>query len=472
MVKFFNSLTKKVEEFDPLIAGEVSLYSCGPTVYNFAHIGNLRAFIFSDLLKRYLQYRGFKVKHVMNITDVDDKTIRDSQKAGESLQSFTDRYLKEFISDLDTLFVDKAETMPRATEEIDGMVKMIEVLIEKGHAYKAESGDIYFTVSSFPTYGELVGLDASALKANAGGRLNSADEYDKENVQDFALWKAHQEGDGDVFWETSIGKGRPGWHIECSVMSTKYLGQPFDIHTGGVDLKFPHHTNEIAQSECCIGEKFVRYWMHNEHLLVNGKKMSKSAGTFFTLRDLLEKGHDARAIRYELIKTHYRQHLDFREDSLTANKKIVGRFQGFYERLKSKNVFADGVSDWQGVVDKCVNGFIEAMDEDLNISEGLASIFEFMKAVNKEFENLNQGQTNEALQVFQGFDSVLAVLNMEVASSVDGDLEVKIGALIEERAAAKKEKNYERSDQIRDELLAMGIEIKDTPDGVKWKQIN
>lgn len=466
-IRFYNSLSRTVEEFVPLKEGEVTLYSCGPTVYNFAHIGNLRAFLFSDLLKRYLRYRGYRVDHVMNITDVDDKTIRDSKAAGQSLGEFTDYYLAEFIKDLDTLSVDKAERMPRATEEIPGMLEMISQLIESGHAYQVENGDVYFKVSSFPSYGELVQLDASTLKANAGGRLNAADEYDKENAQDFALWKAYSKDDGNVCWDAPFGKGRPGWHLECSVMSTKYLGQPFDIHTGGVDLKFPHHTNEIAQSECCGPKPFVRYWLHNEHLMVNGKKMSKSEGNFYTLRDLLQKGYDPRPIRLELLKTHYRQQLDFREDNLEVNAKTISRLDECSRLLRGESSSDVDKAGWDDKLQKFIHDFEVAMDEDLNISEGLAVVLGFVKEVNKAAPELSAAQKTSALLVLEGFDSVFGLLREEE----DVLLDEEIQELIERRARARKERDFALADKIRDDLLDQGIELKDTPEGVKFRRL-
>jgi len=332
MLQFYNTRTKKLEEFKPLKGNQVRMYGCGPTVYNYAHIGNLRAYIFYNLLRRYLLYKGYDVLFAMNLTDVDDKTIRSSREKGKSLRDYTTYYADLFFKDCETLNIAKPDIVIRATDEIDAMVETIQILMDKGHAYKAPSGDIFFKISSFPEYGEMANIDASKLRANADGRL--ADDYDKEDAQDFALWKAWTPDDGDVFWDTPIGKGRPGWHIECSTMSHKYLGQPFDIHVGGVDLIFPHHTNEIAQSECAYGCQFVNFWIHNAHLMVNGKKMSKSLGNFYTLPDLLAKGYDARAIRYELIKSHYRQTMDFNEKNMEGNKTVIDRLMNFMERLE------------------------------------------------------------------------------------------------------------------------------------------
>ena len=319
MLKLFNTLTRKIKVFKPIKKNKVGMYSCGPTVYNFAHIGNLRAYVFADILKRYLKYGGFKVKHVMNITDIDDKTIRDSQKKGQTLREFTEFYTKAFIEDINSLNIEMPDILPKATKHIPEMASLIKKMLKNGSAYKSK-GSIYFNISKFKKYGELAQLEKRNLKQNASKRLNISDEYEKEEVNDFVLWKAWQKKDRDIFWETEIGKGRPGWHIECSAMSMKYLGESFDIHTGGADLVFPHHTNEIAQSEAATGKKFVNYWTHNEHLLVKGKKMSKSLGNFYTLRDIQEKGYNPLLLRLILLKTHYRKILDFSFDDFEKAK--------------------------------------------------------------------------------------------------------------------------------------------------------
>jgi cysteinyl-tRNA synthetase len=465
-IQFYNTLNRSLQEFVPARPEEVTFYSCGPTVYNFAHIGNMRANISYDLIRRYLEYRGYAVKHVMNITDVDDKTIRDSQAAGQSLTEFTEYYTAEFLEDLKTLKIGIPEIMPRATAEIDEMVELIESLIDKGNAYQTEKGDVYFKISTFPSYGELAKIDLDQLRSNAEGRLNLSDEYDKEDVQDFALWKAYDEGDGDVYWETSIGKGRPGWHTECSVMAHKYLGMPIDIHAGGIDLCFPHHTNEIAQSECCYGGKFVNYWLHNEHVIVDGRKMSKSEGNFYTLRDLLEKGLSARAIRYELLKTHYRQQLDFRISSMEQNQNVLNRFSGFVERLREPKT-GSGWAETNSTVTAAKAKFCEAMDNDLNVAEGLAVIFDFMNSVNRCFEQLSEEDAQKVLHVMEGFEQVFGFVMPEAVE----DLAEEVERLIEERTAARKEKNFARADEIRDELLSRGIELEDTPSGIRWKKI-
>jgi cysteinyl-tRNA synthetase len=419
--------------------------------------------MFVDLLRRYIKYKGYKLKHVMNITDVDDKTIRDSQKQGKTLKEFTQFYTKAFLEDLKTLNIEKAEMMPKATEEIKGMVELVKKLLDKGFAYKAEDG-IYFRISKFKDYGKLAKLDLEQLKAGASGRVR-ADEYDKADVHDFVLWKFWDEEDGDVFWETEIQKGRPGWHIECSVMSSKYLGQPFDIHTGGVDLIFPHHTNEIAQSEAAEEKQFVKFWIHNEHLIVNGKKMSKSLGNFYTLRDLLDKGYDPKAIRYELLGTHYRQKLDFREDNL---KKIPETLQKFYDFLDKLDDIKEGKDNAKvpRLIEKAKKDFEKEMDNDLSIAGALAAIFEFMTSVNKIMGKIGHKDAKEIKKIMMGFDSVLGIMRHE-----KGELSAEIKSLIKKREEARKKKDWETADKIRAELKEKGIILEDTPKGVRWKKI-
>jgi cysteinyl-tRNA synthetase len=328
-LKLYNTLTRKKEAFKPIKKGKVGMYVCGPTIYSFAHIGNFRAYMSADILRRWLKFKGFGIKQIMNLTDVDDKTIRDSKRKGISLSKFTAKYSKIFFEDLDTLNIERAERYPKATDHIKEMAALVNALMKKGLAYRGKDA-IYYSIEKFKDYGKLAHLEKAQLKP--GARVKQ-DEYDKEHAHDFALWKLWDKDDGNVFWNVEIGgkpsKGRPGWHIECSAMSMKYLGPTFDIHTGGVDLIFPHHQNEIAQSEGATGKPFVRYWLHNEHLLVNGEKMSKSAGNFYTLRDLIKKGHDAMAIRYQLLATHYRQKLNLTDDALKAAKQAVDRLTDF-----------------------------------------------------------------------------------------------------------------------------------------------
>jgi cysteinyl-tRNA synthetase len=462
-IYFFNTLTRKKEVFKPLEAGKVKIYTCGPTVYDFAHIGNFRAFLFEDLLKRWLIQRDFKVTHVMNITDIDDKTIKGSQKQGVPLRQFTDFYIKAFFEDIKALNIEFADVYPKATDHIIEMVNLIKTLIAKGFAYKGEDGSIYFSVDKFSDYGKMSKIKICELKS--GARV-SQDEYAKEEAQDFALWKAWTFEDGNVFWETELGKGRPGWHIECSAMSMKYLGDTFDIHCGGVDNMFPHHENETAQSEAATGKKFVNYWMHNEHLQVEGKKMSKSLGNFYTLRDLLAKGYDPIVIRYLLISTHYRQQFNFTFEGLEAAKGAVDRLRNFVRRLHD----ADGkesmgkVATFSSMAEACFGG---SMDDDLNIGIALASLFDFVREINNLLD-ANMVSKSEAADVgglMLKFDDVLGVIGrVEVEEALSDDVD----ALVVKREEARKTKNWKEADAIRAQLKTMGIVLEDTAQGVRW----
>lgn len=463
---FYNSLTRKKEEFKPIKDGEVRMYTCGPTVYNYPHIGNLRTFIFEDLLHRWLEYRGFKVIQVMNLTDVDDKTIKNSIANNMSLKEYTDIYKKAFFEDIEALNIKKATYYPAATEYINEMIDMIKVLMEKGYAYETNDG-IYFKISNFKEYGKLAHLEKDELKAGASGRV-SLDEYEKENISDFALWKKWTPEDGDVKWSSPFGDGRPGWHIECSVMSMKLLGETFDIHCGGIDNLFPHHENEIAQSEAYSGKKFVNYWLHSVHLIVNGEKMSKSKGNFFTLRDLLAKGYSPRAVRYALITTHYRKPLNFTFDLLKQANSSLKRIDDFIFSLK--NVSSTGKIDdfLNEVLFNQVKKFEDAMDDDLNISEAMAAIFEMINVYYENFDKVTQELANKVIDTFVKFDSVLGFIFFDKKQD---ELSEEEKALIEERIKAKKEKNYAKADEIRNILLSRGIELRDTKDGVIWKRI-
>jgi cysteinyl-tRNA synthetase len=459
----FNTLTRQKETFHPLEAGKVKIYTCGPTVYDYAHIGNFRAFLFEDLFKRWLQYRGYKVLHVMNLTDVDDKTIKGSQKQGIPLRQFTDFYVQAFFEDIKALNVEPADVYPRATDHIPEMVTIIKTLLAKGVAYRGEDGSIYFSVYKFPSYGQLSHLKVDELKA--GARV-CQDEYCKEEAQDFALWKAWTPEDGDVYWETELGKGRPGWHIECSAMSMKYLGETFDIHCGGVDNMFPHHENEIAQSEAATGKKFVDIWMHNEHLQVEGKKMSKRLGNFYTLRDLLAKGYDPIVIRYLLMSTHYRQQFNFTFEGLEAAKGAVERLRNFVRRLHEADGKDSGgkVAALTQKLDSCFGG---AMDDDLNVSIALSSLFDFVREINSL---LDAGMVSKAEAADVGgkmmqLDDVLGVIGkVEAAEALPSDID----ALVQRREAARKAKNWKEADEIRAQLKAMGIVLEDTAQGIRW----
>ena len=463
-LKFKNSFSGVKEEFNPITEGEVKLYTCGPTVYNYQHIGNFRTFTWGDILHRYLEYKGYKVTHVMNITDVDDKIIRDSQAQKTPRADFIKKYVDAFLEDFQSLGLKQPDVMPLATDHIDGMVDMVQKLVEKGKAYEV-NGNYYFKIESFKDYGKLASLDLDGLKA--GARVAS-DEYEKDSVSDFALWKAYQESDGDIYWDTAIGKGRPGWHLECSVMSMKYLGKTFDIHTGGVDLMFPHHENEIAQSECYTDQKFVNYWLHGEHLIVEGKKMSKSLGNFYTLRDILEKGYTGAVVRYLLMATHYRQRLNFTFDGLEASQKALERYNDFISNLTE---YTGDNSDGsvQEIIESTATRFESAMDDDLNVSGALGVVFDFIRDINrsKAENNLSQAEKDQALALIKRIDSVF---NLTYQNTADDALDPEIEKKIEERTAAKKNRDFALADKIRDELLEMGIILEDRPDGVRWKR--
>jgi len=472
MLKLFNTLTRRIEEFKSIKKGKVGLYSCGPTVYNFIHIGNYRAYIANDLLKRYLKYLGFKVKHVMNITDVDDKTIRDSQKAKKTLKEFTDFYLKFFLEDLEDLNIEMPDVMPKATEHIEDMVNLIKKIEKKGYAYRVNNS-VYFKISKFPNYGELAQLDKQSLKQNADKRLNIKDEYEKENVNDFVLWKAWDETDGEVFWETEIGKGRPGWHIECSAMSMKYLGEHFDIHSGGVDLIFPHHTNEIAQSEAAASKKFVNYWLHNAHLIVNGQKMSKSQGNFYTLKDLKEKKYKPLLLRIILLKTHYRQILNFTFEEFEESRAIALRLINFLINLdyvqnkKSNNLKIDHF------IESYRKNFKKAMDNDLNISRAFSVVFDLVNEINKSIALLTVRQAKKIKNFIFEIDKVFGFIEKlynEYKSLLEEKIEdKKIRQLLKEREKARERKDFRKADFLRQKIAAQGLLIEDLKEGFLLK---
>jgi cysteinyl-tRNA synthetase len=462
MLKLYNTLGRKKDVFEPINKKEVGMYSCGPTVYNFAHIGNFRAYIVADLLKKYLKFKGFNVKHVMNITDVDDKTIKGSIQEKISLKKYTKKYTDAFLSDLKTLNISEADIFPRATDHINEMVAMIQKLSDKGLAYKGEDGSWYYSVSKFKNYGKLSRLKFEGLKE--GARVKQ-DDYDKDQAQDFALWKGYSKEDGDVFWETSLGKGRPGWHIECSAMNTKYLGNGFDIHTGGIDLVFPHHENEIAQAEGCTESPYVNYWVHNEHLLVDGKKMSKSLGNFYTLRDLLDKGYSAVAIRYLLLSTHYRQQANFTFKALEGAKGAVDKLNNFIFVLGGMDCDED-VGNIDELIKETRAAFEMKMDDDLNISGGLAVIFDFMSDVNKL--RLSKDDASKVISFMKEVDAILGVMDFK---KNDENIPKDIESLIKSREDARKNKDFDKADKIRDDLKEKGIELIDTPEGVRWKKV-
>ncbi|MCL2868994.1 MAG: cysteine--tRNA ligase [Candidatus Bathyarchaeota archaeon] len=459
----FNTLTRQKEVFTSINPGEVKMYTCGPTVYDYAHIGNFRAFLFEDLLKRWLKYCGFRVLHIMNLTDVDDKTIKGSQVKGVALRLYTSFYIKAFFEDISKLNIESADVYPCATDHVPEMVSIIKALQAKGFAYRGEDDSIYFAVSKFPKYGKLSHIKVGELKA--GARV-SQDEYAKDDVQDFALWKAYTPEDGDAFWETELGKGRPGWHIECSAMSMKYLGETFDIHCGGIDNMFPHHENEIAQSEAVTGKVFVNYWMHNEHLQVEGKKMSKRFGNFYTLRDLLEKGYDPIVIRYLLLSTHYRQQFNFTFEGLNAAKSAIDRLKNLMRRLYDVK---DGISEGKVAIQiqHVKTCFESAMNDDLNISIALAALFDFVREINNLLDEnvVSVEEANRVIESLMQFDSVLGVIGKVEKDEV---LSSDIDALVQRREEARRAKNWKESDLIRDQLRVLGIVVEDTAQGVRW----
>ncbi len=463
-ILFFNTLTRRKETFIPIEQGKVRMYTCGPTVYDYAHIGNFRAFLFEDLLKRWLEYRGYTITHVMNLTDVDDKTIRGSQKQQIPLAKYTEHYANAFFENIKALNIKPADHYPKATDHIPEMLALIKKLIQKGYAYKAPDNSIYFAIKKFKNYGKLSHIKTAELKT--GARVKT-DEYAKEEAQDFALWKAWTQEDGDVFWETELGKGRPGWHIECSAMSMKYLGETFDIHCGGVDNMFPHHENEIAQSEAATGKKFVNYWLHNEHLLVEGRKMAKKLGNFYTLRDLLEKGYDPIVIRFLLSSTHYRAQFNFTFEGLDAAKGAVERLRNFMRRLRD----ADGKTSGGKIAEllnKVQMDFGCAMDDDLNISVALAALFDFVREVNNllDADAVSVDEAEKVCALMRRFDSVLGVIGeVETEETLPKEAE----ELIKKREEARKAKDWKTADEIRVKLKSMGVILEDTTQGLRWR---
>ncbi|MEI8233387.1 MAG: cysteine--tRNA ligase [Verrucomicrobiota bacterium] len=460
-IRFLNTYTRALEEFRPLDpAGKtVKLYTCGPTVYNYAHIGNFRAYLFEDLLQRHLEASGYQVNRVMNLTDVDDKTIRGCHAAGLPLAEFTQKYKDAFFEDLKTLRVEPATTFPAATDPvyIARMIAMIGHLVEHGYAYQAEDKSVYFRLNKFPDYGKLAHLNLEELRPT--GRIAN-DEYEKESVGDFALWKAWDEADGDVAWESPWGRGRPGWHIECSAMATALLGPEIDIHCGGVDNIFPHHEAEIAQSECCTGRRFVRTWLHCAHLMVEGQKMSKSAGNFYTLRDLLEKGWSGRELRYALLSVNYRLPLNFTFESLAASRSALGRVDEWVARLTEKAGAQSTPSAHPLAAD---NRFAEALDDDLNISGALGVLFDVIRETNRAFDKdeLSPADARALLNWWEKVNSVLQFQREEAA------VPQAVADLVDARAAARAAKNWALSDQLRAQIDAAGWNVKDSKEGQK-----
>ena len=471
MLQFYNTLTRRKEIFKPIEDNVVRLYSCGLTVYDYAHIGNLRAYVFVDLLRRWLEYRGFSVKHVMNLTDVDDKTIHGMKEEGVPLRQYTEKYIKAFFEDLESLNVERAKIVPKATEHIEEMVKLIETLIQKGYAYHGNDGSIYYDISKFENYGKLSKMKIKELKAGARVKV---DEYGKNEARDFALWRAWDPDDGDVFWETSLGKGRPGWHIECSAMSMKYLGTTIDIHTGGVDNIFPHHENEIAQSEAATGERFVKHWLHNEHLIIKGERMGKSLKNFHTLGELIQKNHDPMAVRFLLLSTHYRKQFNFAFEGLEAAENGLQRLRDFMQRLGAmpEEANAQGKkSEWISQrIKETRDEFEEAMDDDLDISRALAVVFNLVRDINRLIDAESVALTDAELvkDLLKDFDRALGILNNREIAPEKPSAEVE--ELIMKREEARRMKDWKTADTIRARLRKIGIVLEDTPQGPKCKR--
>ena len=467
-LRFHNTLSGTKEVFEPLEAGVVRMYTCGPTVWNFAHVGNLRAFLFYDLLRRHLRLSGYRVDHVMNLTDVDDRILDQSMHANQKISEYTRPYAEAFFEDMRALRAEPAEHYPRATEHIDDMVDMISTLIETDHAYMSD-GDVYFRISSFPKYGELSHLDRAGLRA--GVRV-ATDKYEKESVSDFALWKHAHPEDAPVggVWDAPFGAGRPGWHIECSAMSKRYLGPTLDIHAGGVDLMFPHHENEIAQSEAANRKPLARYWLHSEHLAdATGAKMSKSAGGFTTLRDLIAAGHDPLAVRYFLIASaHYRTKLRLTDEALHSAGQQVQRLRDLAGRVTREG--ASGTDDVRLTerVNATRAAYREALDDDLNLPQGMGAVFELVREVNAALDEGRFGRSSEdALAgLLSDVDTHLDVLN-----AVQPELAEEVERLIAEREAARQAKDFKTADRIRQDLRAKGIALEDSKDGVRWKRV-
>jgi cysteinyl-tRNA synthetase len=493
-MELFNTLSGRVETLFASDGNALRMYVCGPTVYDYGHIGNFRTFIHVDVLRRYLQQQGMKLRHVMNVTDVDDKIIRNAAAANTSIADYTKKFEAAFFEDMAALGVERPEVVPHATENIEEMVALIEKLKETDTAYQAENGSWYFRISKFPAYGKLSKKDFEGMED--GARVE-VDEYDKDSARDFALWKAVKtsaEGVREHAWETRLGPGRPGWHIECSAMATRYLGESFDLHAGGEDLIFPHHENEIAQSESASGKTFARHWMHVRFLLVEGRKMSKSEGNFYTLRDLLLKGHRASAIRFLLISVPYRHQLNFTFDGLAQSTSEVERLRTFAQRMRGS--FREGHDeDLARLTAEALTAYDAAMSNDLNTAEARGAIFDLVRAGNTAADGgtLRADNAREILAVLERFDAVFAVLEDRDAEITRGALEwaeregrigeasaelvamlslsdAAIDALVAERTQAKKTRNFARADSVRNELLEKGILLEDTRDGVRWKR--
>ncbi|MCC6327558.1 MAG: cysteine--tRNA ligase [Acidobacteria bacterium] len=483
MLKFFNTLTRQTEEFRPLENNTVRMYVCGPTVWNFAHIGNFRTFVFADILRRYLKFKGYEVKHVFNLTDIDDRIINEAAKRSISIDEFTAPFIQYFWEDFDALGNERPEVTPRATHHIAEMIEIIAKLIENGHAYESD-GSIYYRIAAFPEYGKLSRIKFEGNITGGSERIDT-DKYEKEDARDFALWKLVSE-DEEPGWDAPFGRGRPGWHIECSAMSMKYLGETFEIHAGGQDLQFPHHENEIAQSEGATGKLFAKYWIHSEFLKIDDVTMSKSKGNFFTFRDLRDQGYSALAIRYLLLSVPTRKQLNFTFEGLQGAESTVERLRNFRSLVHDAAAKGRNPSGSEGAQNAdcgmrnaefpagrvsatvALEKFEAAMDDDFNTAAALASIHDMVREVNTLMnkQGLSAGDRQAVLEVIEKFDSVLGIFGCEEVVCLDSEVE----ALVEERQEARRNRNFARSDEIRDELAEKGIILEDTKDGVRWKR--
>ena len=462
-IRLQDTLTGEARPFEPLEAGHVRVYSCGPTVYGPAHIGNFRSFLFADLLVRYLRYRGLRVTWVMNLTDIDDKIIRGAAAEGITHTELADRYVAQFLADADSLFMARPDVLPRATEHIPQITSLVATLLERGHAYATDDGSIFFRIASWPAYGKLARLDPDAMRV---GERVVADEYGKDDVRDFVLWKGPKPGEPS--WDTSVGAGRPGWHIECSAMSMAHLGPSFDIHTGGVDLVFPHHEDELAQSEAATGLPFVRTWMHCAHLRMGGEKMAKSVGNIARVTELVEAGVSPRALRYSLIAVHYRAPLNYSDESLAAAGAAVDRIDALLAALAGYHEDRGDDPELPALLERIRAGFEAGLDDDLNVSEALAALFEGIRELNRRLDarTLSTADAGRATTLIRDLDAVLGV-----AAPVGDVLDPALQALLDERVAVRAARDWGASDRLRDELLAHGIAVEDTRDGQRWRRL-
>lgn len=467
-LKLYNTLSREKEVLQPLEDNHVRFYTCGPTVYNYAHIGNFRTYVFEDLLRRTIKFFGMKITQAMNLTDVDDKTIKGALAQNITLNEYTKPFIKAFFDDVKTLRIEPVEFYPAATDYIDEMIRLIQLLIDKGYAYVGGDGSVYYAIKKFGHYGCLSHLNLEDLQAGASDRV-AADEYDKDHIADFVLWKKYDATrDGQIYWESPFGKGRPGWHLECSAMAMKLLGPTIDLHAGGIDNMFPHHENEIAQSEACSGKTFVKTWLHAEHLIVDNRKMSKSFGNFYTLRDLLEKGYTGVQVRYMLLQTHYKTQLNFTFTGLDAVKTTLQRLNDFVQRLKEIEL-SGGTDEADTVIQEAFQKFSEALADDLNISAALAAQFDFMREINALMDSgkILKDDAKKVLELLQKFDTVLAIFDFESSKeTIPAELEE---ALVK-RLEARKEKNWALADSLRDFIHSKGYVIEDTPAGARLKK--